>query len=132
MGYFVFFCDLSGAYVGCIYRGLGVKINIHKKPQNMQDWSTHKHKDPGRILLAFVGKDQTTPNWSSMADEAIIQGGIGGLGFPFYICGTYIAIYTEHPMETPKTTNSTSQCTGSDHSVVRKFCSPEIGFCSLT
>ena len=49
-------------------------------------------EDRGRIMLVFVsacvvGKNLNTPNWSSMADDAITQSGIGVLGCPpFYIC----------------------------------------------
>ena len=49
-------------------------------------------EDRERILFAFVstcvvGKNPNTPNWSSMADDAITQSGIGVLGSPFYNCG---------------------------------------------
>ena len=41
-----------------------------------------EREERGRILLAFVsacvvGKNQNNPNWSSKADDAITQGGIG-------------------------------------------------------
>ena len=50
------------------------------------------HEDCGRILFAFVSacvvdKNLNTPNWSSMADDAITRGSIGVLGSLFYICG---------------------------------------------
>ena len=58
--------------------------------------NTMKHhmvrEDLGRILFALVstcvvGKNPNTPNWSSMADDAITQSGIGVLGsFFFHIC----------------------------------------------
>ena len=49
-------------------------------------------EDRERICLAFafacvVGKNPKTPNLSPMADDAIIQGGIGSLVSPLYICG---------------------------------------------
>ena len=49
-------------------------------------------EDRGCILFAFlcvcvVSKYLSTPNWSSMADDAITQRGTGVLGSPFYICG---------------------------------------------
>ena len=49
-------------------------------------------EDRGHILFAFVstfvvGKNPNTPNWSSMADNAITWGSIEGLGSCFYICG---------------------------------------------
>ena len=53
------------------------------------------HKDHGPILFAIVsacvvGKNQNIPNWSSMADDAITQGGIEVLGSPFSICGLHM------------------------------------------
>ena len=50
------------------------------------------HEDCWSVLFAFVpkcvvGKNPITPNWSSLADDAITQNGIGVLGSPFYICG---------------------------------------------
>ena len=49
-------------------------------------------KDHGRICFevifaCVVGKNPNTPNLSPMADDAITQGGIPGLGSLFYICG---------------------------------------------
>ena len=60
-----------------MYFDLSVKIN----PVKRRTW----RKDRGRVLFAFVsgcvvGKSPNTPNWSSMADDAITQGGIGVLG----------------------------------------------------
>ena len=48
-------------------------------------------KDRGHICFAFVsacvvGKNPKTHNLSPMADEAISQGGIQGLGSLLYIC----------------------------------------------
>ena len=45
------------------------------------------HKDRWRILFAFVSvcvdeKYPNTPNWNSMADDAITLGGIGVLESP--------------------------------------------------
>ena len=37
-----------------------------------------------RVWLA----NTQSPNWSSMADDAITRSGIGVLGSTFYICGT--------------------------------------------
>ena len=43
-------------------------------------------KDRGRICFAcVVGKNRDTPNLSPLADDAITQGGIRGLGSPLYI-----------------------------------------------
>ena len=47
-------------------------------------------EDRVRILFVFVsarmvGKNLNTPNWSSMADDTITQGGIGALGSPLYL-----------------------------------------------
>ena len=70
----------SGAYVTCIYSSLSMKINMCKTP----------HKDCGRICFAFVvGKNPKTPNLSLMADDAITQDGIQGLGSPLYICAAF-------------------------------------------
>ena len=47
--------------------------------------------DRGCIFFAFVSavvKNLNSPNWSSMADVAITQSGIGVLGSPFYTCGS--------------------------------------------
>ena len=38
------------------------------------------------VFMCLVGKDPNTPNWLSMADNAITWGSMGGLGSPFYIC----------------------------------------------
>ena len=55
-------------------------------------WHT-KIVNTGHDLFVFVstfvvGKNPITPNWSSMADNAITRGSIGVLGSPFYICGS--------------------------------------------
>ena len=70
-------------YVTCIHSGLGIKINTRKKPHRMQGM----HEDSGHILFAFisawvVSKDLNTPNWTSMADDAITWGGSGVLVSP--------------------------------------------------
>ena len=39
------------------------------------------------VCVCVVGKNLKTPNLSSMADDAITWGDIGGLGSPVYICG---------------------------------------------
>ena len=49
-------------------------------------------EDRGRICFAcafacVVGKNPKTPNLSSMADDAITRGGIGGPGSLVYIYG---------------------------------------------
>ena len=49
-------------------------------------------KDHERVYFAFVfaclvGKNLKTPNLNPLAEEAIIQGCIQGLGSPLYICG---------------------------------------------
>ena len=45
-------------------------------------------KDRGHIGLAcVVGKNPKTPKFSSMADDDITRGSIGGLGSLVYICG---------------------------------------------
>ena len=52
------------------------------------------HEDCESILFAFVSecvvdKNLNTPNWCSVADNTIIQGGIGILGSLFYTCDQY-------------------------------------------
>ena len=43
--------------------------------------------------ISVVEKDLNTPNWSSsMADNAIVRGGAGGLVSPFYICGLILTV----------------------------------------
>ena len=54
-------------------------------------------KDRRQILFVFVsmrvvGQNVNTPNSSPMADNAITQGGIRGLGSPLYICGHNITL----------------------------------------
>ena len=61
--------------------GLSVKINMRMA-----------RKVRGHILFAFVsacvvGKNQNTPNLSSMANDAITRSGIGVPGSLVYICG---------------------------------------------
>ena len=50
------------------------------------------HEDCECVCLAFifacmVSNNQKTPKFSPVADEAITQGGIGGLGSLVYSCG---------------------------------------------
>ena len=58
----------------------------------------NKPKDCERVCFAFifacvVGKIPKTPKLSPMADDAITQGGIGGLGSLVYICDYSRGIY---------------------------------------
>ena len=89
--YLGFFCDrnnhdLSGAYVTCICYGLSVKINTCKKPHCTQHYSTCICvKITGAVclhlLLPVLQLVRTRiPSWSSMADDSISQGSVGGLG----------------------------------------------------
>ena len=70
--------------------------HLHLLRSEREDKTRVKHrtarKDRGCIGFAFafacvVGKNPKTPNLSPMADDAITQGGIGGLGSPVYIYG---------------------------------------------
>ena len=63
-----------------------MKINIRAKRRTART-------DRGRILFAFVsscvgGTNPNTPNWSSMAEDAITWGGVGVLGTLVFICGS--------------------------------------------
>ena len=67
-----------------MYCGLSVKINTRETPHGMQRSWTHFVC----VYFRVCGQQNpNTPNWSSMADEAITQGGIGVLGSLFYVCG---------------------------------------------
>ena len=46
------------------------------------------------VSVCVVGKNPNTPNWSSMADDAIAQGSIWLLGSPFYTCGHVLNLLT--------------------------------------
>ena len=53
-------------------------------------------EDRGRICFAFVlrkcgWQKSKYPQFEPMADDAITQGGIRGLGSPLYICGCYLS-----------------------------------------
>ena len=55
-------------------------------------------EDHGRIgfmsvFECMVGKNLKTPKLSSMVDNAITRGGIGGLGSLMYICGARTGTY---------------------------------------
>ena len=62
------------------YCGLSVKINTCEMPLGAQKSWTHI------VCLCFhvygQQKNLNTPNWSSMADNAITLGNIGGPGSP--------------------------------------------------
>ena len=85
-------CCSSSACATCIYCGLSVKINMRKTLR----------EDCGRICFAFIfacGRQKPEdPNLSPMADDAITQGGIGGLGSPVYIYGyhTHGELWLQH------------------------------------
>ena len=69
-------CDSSVAYGTCTQHSLSI-INMCKKLQRGAEI----------IFLGFVstceaGKYLNTPNWSSMAEDAITQSGIGVTGSP--------------------------------------------------
>ena len=90
-GYSGFPCDQNTGNWSdaCVYMHLlrnecEVK-HMHKKPHLAQEYGTYVHEDHGCILFAFVSmclvsKDPNTPNLSSMAEGAITQGSIAGLG----------------------------------------------------
>ena len=74
----------SGAYATCIYCCLSVKITYVKKPHSM--WRSWTHL----VCICFCvcgWQKPEDPKLSPMADDAITQGGIWGLGSPLYICG---------------------------------------------
>ena len=84
-------CDSSDAHVTCINCSLSMKTNVPEMSHGAQEKLIHVHEDHGRILLAFIStcvvcKNSYTSNLSFMADSAITQGGIGGLGSPFQFC----------------------------------------------
>ena len=88
LGVFGFFPTMKISVICQVrmYSNLSVKINPVKRRTG--------RKDCGRVLFAFVsgcvvGKTPNTPNWGSMADNAITWGGIGVLGSSFYICRTH-------------------------------------------
>ena len=62
--------------------GLSAEINMHETPHGAQRSWAHFVC----VSACVVGKDPNTPNWSSMADDAITRGGIGVLGSLFCIC----------------------------------------------
>ena len=72
-----------------------VLVSLHLLRSQGEDKTFVKHclahEDSGRLGFAFVfvcmgGKNPKTLKLSPRADDAITQGGIGGLGFLVYIC----------------------------------------------
>ena len=60
--------------------GLSMKINMCETPYGSQRSWTHAF-----VSTCVVVKNPNSPNWCSMADDSITRGGIGVLGFPFYL-----------------------------------------------
>ena len=76
-----------------------VRMSLHLPRSKHEDKTCVKRymadEDREHIGFAFVfacavGKTPKTPKLNLMADEAITQGGIGGLGSLVYICGKYM------------------------------------------
>ena len=74
----------SGAYVTCMHCPLSVKTDTRKTSHGLRGSWTHLLSNFSCVCM--VNKNLKTPKLSSMADDAITQGGIG-LGFLVHICG---------------------------------------------